>query len=184
MTILEMRNCACCGGAFRPKQGRSRYCEHPNCKNFAKKESHVLPRFKQAPRERPYSRNYERVCASCGCHFKGTQREQFCRKEQCTEAKNSRRLERVSLYSKCQKAKDHQRRINALSKNEEAPREVRERVMEGWINTIFTEHEQVELVFLECQHLCGTREPYVKIERDYTGGWPYQGILPNRGGRS
>lgn len=183
MTIREMRNCACCGGAFRPKQGRSRYCDHPNCKRFASKESNVIPRFTHAPRDRSYSRNFERVCESCGCPFKGTQREQFCQKDQCREEKRKRHLYRATLYSRSQKAKEHQARINALSKNEEAPREIRERVMEGWINTIFTEHDQVELIFLECQHLRGRRDGFISALLTESGG-TWGCILPNRGGRS
>lgn len=65
---------------------------------------------------------------------------------------------------------------------EQAPRPIMERILDKGLD-MFSDRDQVELVFLESQHLRGHRDPVMATVSQECGGQIWGGIFPNRGTR-
>lgn len=193
MTLRDPKKCEICGELFIPKQGRSPICGHPECFKIRQRQAqaralaHKL-KFKKKVTFKKRA-TIERSCVVCGSGFLSTSGSgKFCPRESCQNQKRDHANQRSWIYRRSligsQKAKVHEKRTQDKVRSLHQTCSFMSEILEGWINTIFTERDQVELVFLESSHLRGCRNSLISSDLRYNGGYIGEGIFPNRGARA
>lgn len=193
MTLRDPKKCEICGELFLPRQGRSTICAHPECKKIRGRELSKAPHRNG---KRKYTSRHPLAFTCIHCGATGTTsnpRRLFCSAPRCQEASKRRRYLLVRerfIANYVPKNSKLVREVPCDKIRQDAVRSLEPKpslmaqILEGWINTIFTERDQVELVFLESSHLRGCRNSLISSDLCYNGGYIGEGIFPNRGARA
>lgn len=142
-----------------------------------------------------------KTCLCCGAKL-ADKRNLFCSSSRCLLAKekHTRTVQKAwkeknkdhikMLRERYRPRKMHLPKVPQVFKGydkmkglDQAPRSIMERILDKWLD-MFSERDQVELIFLESQHLRGHQDPVLATIHQECGGKIWGGILPNRGGRS
>lgn len=191
--FLPNKKCEVCGEVFSPAHKRSRICANSDCRRIDTMRYQKAYRGLLKPHLRVRNGSVKQrkcaskaICQCCGQEFMGrTSASRWCQKPECQRVKYERNL-------KLSRESNRKRRLlfgprpstsSTVGKSLEKAT-LMEKILENWIDTIFTEREQVELIFLESSHLRGAHDYCASEAVFYAGGHPYTGIFPNRGGRA
>lgn len=149
----DPKKCQFCGDEFTPKQARSITCEKADCKKQRAKSWYLDHYGNYATRKKVRGfgnePQYVKVCECCCQVFKPTHGSViWCNKPKCQRHKRAYQTRKARKSSTVR---------NKTLNNSLVPVHGSElsQFIENVIETVFDEHEQVELIFMEAASLRG-----------------------------